>query len=232
MTPPVCWAIKALVKVLTRVYLMTNEQKKSFWGTIPGILTGIAAVITAAGGLLLALSQVGIIGKPVQDDPTTINNQPTNQVNNDLKEQILEDSEFKPPKITWAPEGWEAYVDSKIIDINSAKGLFPGQASPEAAVTHFYASFIRGDQRYREVLPGYYHQDVQQTPEALRRRLQEYEKWKFERVQLFQRKHVPPNVYWVQVYMEVSFQNESESGTDEIMVQKIDGEWYVVSPPT
>jgi len=36
---------------------MTEE--KSFWHTVPGILTGIAGVITAVAGLVLALHQVG-----------------------------------------------------------------------------------------------------------------------------------------------------------------------------
>jgi len=37
-------------------------KKRSFWSTVPGILTGLAAVITAVGGLLLALSQAGLLG--------------------------------------------------------------------------------------------------------------------------------------------------------------------------
>ena len=37
------------------------SEKHSFWLTIPGILTGIAATITAVGGLLLALSQTGLL---------------------------------------------------------------------------------------------------------------------------------------------------------------------------
>jgi hypothetical protein len=31
-----------------------EDNKKSFWSTIPGILTGIAAVLTAIGGLIVA----------------------------------------------------------------------------------------------------------------------------------------------------------------------------------
>lgn len=37
------------------------SNKKSFWATLPGILTGIAGVITAVGGLLLILHQAGVI---------------------------------------------------------------------------------------------------------------------------------------------------------------------------
>lgn len=37
-------------------------EKKSFWATLPGILTGLAGIITAAGGLLVILYQIGVLG--------------------------------------------------------------------------------------------------------------------------------------------------------------------------
>jgi hypothetical protein len=38
---------------------MADEREKpNFWATLPGILTGIAAVLTAAGGIILALHQI------------------------------------------------------------------------------------------------------------------------------------------------------------------------------
>jgi len=39
-----------------------KDRDKSFWSTIPGILTGVAAIITAIGGLVAALYTAGIIG--------------------------------------------------------------------------------------------------------------------------------------------------------------------------
>jgi len=38
------------------------SEKRSFWSTMPGVLTGIAAIITAIGGLVLTLSQTGLLG--------------------------------------------------------------------------------------------------------------------------------------------------------------------------
>ena len=38
------------------------SDKKSFWTTVPGILTGTAGIITALGGFLLVLSQLDLIG--------------------------------------------------------------------------------------------------------------------------------------------------------------------------
>ena len=42
---------------------MTNPQADThWWKTLPGVLSGLAAVLTAIGGLLLALHQVGYLG--------------------------------------------------------------------------------------------------------------------------------------------------------------------------
>src|SRR5882762_7884298 len=42
---------------------MAEEEKKAgFWATLPGILTGVAAVMTAVGGLILGLYQNGVLG--------------------------------------------------------------------------------------------------------------------------------------------------------------------------
>ena len=38
------------------------SETKSFWTTLPGILTGIAGIITAIGGLLVVLYQIQVIG--------------------------------------------------------------------------------------------------------------------------------------------------------------------------
>ena len=38
------------------------SEQKSFFSTLPGILTGIAGVITAIVGLIYALSSIGVIG--------------------------------------------------------------------------------------------------------------------------------------------------------------------------
>ena len=39
-----------------------TDARSSWWETVPGILTATAGAITAIGGLLLALNQIGLIG--------------------------------------------------------------------------------------------------------------------------------------------------------------------------
>jgi len=43
---------------------MDNNKKKSFWATLPGILTAAAGFVTAIAGLIGVLYQVGVIGDP------------------------------------------------------------------------------------------------------------------------------------------------------------------------
>jgi hypothetical protein len=40
----------------------TPDKPKSFWATIPGILTGLAALVAAGAGLFTALNQAGKVG--------------------------------------------------------------------------------------------------------------------------------------------------------------------------
>ncbi len=41
---------------------MTEKGGGSWWSTLPGVLTGIAAVVTAVSGLLVAAHQAGLLG--------------------------------------------------------------------------------------------------------------------------------------------------------------------------
>ena len=59
----------------------SSNQKSGFWNTLPGILTGIAGIISAVTALIVGLNQAGLIGAshttspPKPADP----NQPTDQ---------------------------------------------------------------------------------------------------------------------------------------------------------
>lgn len=45
---------------------MAKSEEKSFWRTAPGIMTAAAALITALGGLLFTLSQIGLLGNQTE----------------------------------------------------------------------------------------------------------------------------------------------------------------------
>ena len=47
-------------------------EKHSFWSTMPGMLTGIAAIVTAVSGLLLVFYQTGILDKNNGQEPIPV----------------------------------------------------------------------------------------------------------------------------------------------------------------
>lgn len=64
-----------------------SQEQKSFWSTIPGILTGCGAVIgaiTAIGGCLLALVQAGFLKPPFPTPAPSITSPPPGNNNPDI----------------------------------------------------------------------------------------------------------------------------------------------------
>jgi len=50
-----------------------TDQEKGFWFSIPGILTGIATLITAVTGLCIAINGDNTISQPaITDDEVTL----------------------------------------------------------------------------------------------------------------------------------------------------------------
>lgn len=53
----------------------SNEKPQTWWGTLPGVLTGIALTITAVGGLITAMNTVA--SRPAPTAPPTTSASPT-----------------------------------------------------------------------------------------------------------------------------------------------------------
>lgn len=96
---------------------MTNEKRKnkdnkksqqSFWTTLPGILTGIAALLTAIGGLVAALSAAGVFAPQVTPAPAT----PTLTAS-------LTSTQIPtvPPTVTPTPETPPTFVSEFVFDM-------------------------------------------------------------------------------------------------------------------
>lgn len=67
------------------------SERKSFFSTLPGILTGLAALITATGGLIFAVSETGILAPSKTEQPTTANNiqKATTPINAQIKSNAV-----------------------------------------------------------------------------------------------------------------------------------------------
>lgn len=134
---------------------------------------------------------------------------------------------FTPPKTGPAgPDGWEPYVKPLTLKKETVKGLAPGHGSPEAAVVHFYASRLRGDDRYKEVLPPGWEKSS-----TIRYKLEKMSTWTFHEVTLLKRKKIEGG-YWIKLRMTIGYRGRTKTGTDGATLNRIDGKWYVTRPPT
>ena len=147
-----------------------------------------------------------------------------------------ETTEFSVPDTT--PTACrDAYVEPFAFDESNVAGVAPGQATPEAAVVHFYASRIRADERYSEVL----------NPSLdLSEALVEMSGWTFHFFELRQRYVVDLDNFWrayefsasqgqlVQINMlfEITHDGVREWATGEVLVQSIGGLWVMADLPT
>jgi hypothetical protein len=72
------------------------SDKKSFWNTLPGLLTGVAGVITAIGGFLVVLHQIGII----EPKPNGMSNETSHgktKIEHQIDEKVSESKPFQDP---------------------------------------------------------------------------------------------------------------------------------------
>lgn len=84
---------------------MEDTEKKSpfsFWRSVPGLLTGLAALVTAVAGLLVTLHQVGVIGSKhgtKQEANQSVEGPTTEGVS-----KVASRREKEPPRTTYPAE--------------------------------------------------------------------------------------------------------------------------------
>jgi len=125
------------------------------------------------------------------------------------------------------PTRWEQYQASPTITSENAQGVSPGTSSPEAAVAHFYASRIRGDEAWQEVLP-----EEDQRSDTLRRKLERMADWHYTSMALVTRKPKSQQRFYVRVALELEIAGRHQAVQNEVTVQLIGDRWLVMRPPT
>lgn len=136
--------------------------------------------------------------------------------------------EFVPPSTRPGEDGWEEYVDAEPLTPEQAVGCAPGTATPEGALLHFYASRMRGDDRWEEVM-------IPERGRRLERKLKELATWRFLEVKLVARTVPPDMPDWVRIKLAFRIEvrpGKVDSGEDDAGVQQVDGAWRVGRIPT
>lgn len=98
-----------------------NERKveTSWWQTMPGILTGIAAVITALGGLVAIVYQSGVFSR---DTPAAVSSRPQQEASSPaLKVDTSNSASAPPPKETQPGEANQVRAGHFMFKVLSTK---------------------------------------------------------------------------------------------------------------
>jgi hypothetical protein len=121
--------------------------------------------------------------------------------------------------------GKHPYVGASSITAAEAPGVFPGGVSPEAAVTHYLASRIRSDERYREVL----------SPSCDGRcayKLAKHDSWTFLAFRLISRAEAPNGDVNVKVWFKIRGGDKVAEGTSDFVARLGARGWRLVELPS
>ncbi len=124
-------------------------------------------------------------------------------------------------------ETWELLSDAPLITTQNAPEISSFKNNPESIITYFFASKIRQDNSWREVLP-----EEKNWTKRLRYKVKKYENWTIKEFQLRKKNEYEKDKMWVEIFMKIEYQGKIESGTDEVELEKINGKWVITSIPT
>lgn len=122
------------------------SEKQSFWSTVPGILTGIAAIITAIGGLLVVLSQTSVLGS--KEDEKAVKREMSFEATESLNGQPPKETDTAPQGTTTEISGDAGITNDSIseaVRINLLSSENGGQVL--AATSDQWLKTIDGEER-------------------------------------------------------------------------------------
>ncbi|MBU1242882.1 hypothetical protein KKD52_10845 [Myxococcota bacterium] len=145
-------------------------------------------------------------------------------------------SGYVPPATTQGKDGWVMYVNAKTWTPANVKDFRPGFATPEAALLHFYASKMRGDEDWKQALvnesiPNWDRVFTVEMFKRLQDKLDRSKNWIYFEVSLVGKMENGDKLY-IKVREKIGFEGRIESGTDDATLMKIGDRWVVVSIPT
>ncbi|OQX97413.1 MAG: hypothetical protein B6I20_12710 [Bacteroidetes bacterium 4572_117] len=123
--------------------------------------------------------------------------------------------------------GWITIDNQQLIDSTNTQNFMEFENTPESVVNYFYASKIRNDSLWKNVLPLEKEQSLR-----LKSKLVKYSQWKFHKMKILQKKAFAENAFWIKIFMEIEYKGQKKSGKDELDVQLINGKWTITSVPT
>lgn len=121
---------------------------------------------------------------------------------------------------------WQAHEN--VTPENAVKITTFSDDDPESMILYFYASHIRGDNRWRKVVPI-----ESEWSNRLKYQLKEYQSWKLIRFRLVNKiKKFSSNRLWIKVYFTFEVNGHEDGGEDEVILEQQNGKWIIIEVPT
>ncbi len=124
-------------------------------------------------------------------------------------------------------EKWEAITDTLLITTQNASNITHYKNTPESITTYFYASKIRQDQAWKEVLPP-----EENWTKRLQYKVAKYKNWTIKQFRLLKKTEFEKDKFWIKIFMKIEYNGKTETGTDEVTLEKINNKWVITSIPT
>lgn len=123
---------------------------------------------------------------------------------------------------------WKEYTDVKIITRANAVNFSTRENTPESIVNFFYASRMRGDNKWEEVIPA-----EEKRTDRLKRQLEKYATWHLTEMKLVSKKKNEFGGWYIKIYIRIEANGRVEDGEDEVEVKQLaNGTWIIISLPT
>lgn len=142
-----------------------------------------------------------------------------------LSAPALADTSYTPPEVAQGDNGWETYIDSRMLDANSAAGLKPEPTSPEAAVVLFLASRIRGDSAWKDAV-------VDSPGRKTNKALKAWNDWTLNAAQIRARKMKGEDRGYMRVWIDITVDGDTDSGTDDFTFKREGDGWRISEVPS
>lgn len=128
------------------------------------------------------------------------------------------------------PDGVQIFKSPMEITAENAQEVTSFENEPGSLVQYFFASRIRGDEKWKEVC-----QPEGQMSERMKYSLDKYDNWKFTKFHLVSKEEASPGKWWVKVYFAIEIERNGkiirDDGQDEATVREWNGKFIITEVP-
>lgn len=117
------------------------------------------------------------------------------------------------------------YRNAITIDKSNADTIRHFSNTPESVAVYFYASKIRNDSLWLNVLP-----DKANWSERLKGRLERAGNWKYISFKLVKKINYAETRVFVKAFLSFKIEGNIQSGKDDVEVDLINGKWLITNP--